>query len=336
MTTNPVTGSEPNSLRKPMFLRQKISSLWLLAVFVALIIFFSAANPAAFLSTYNLQNVVADAATLLILAVGMTFVIATAGIDLSVGAVLLLSEIVAVKVMILFGGQGWTASILGTIAGVSVGAACGAFNGFLTGVLRIPSMIGTLGTLGMATGAGLLLTDGANIRSGVPDLITRGIGSSQLFGVVPAVALVAFVIVLIAGFVLKRTRFGTHVLGLGSNEKALSRCGISTAALHVKVFTISGACAGLGGIIDLARFTTTTVGGHSSDALNAITAVVLGGTSLFGGVASIFGTVVGVFVPAILSNGLVMINLQSFWQQIAVGAVLIIAIYIDQGRRNKA
>jgi ribose transport system permease protein len=187
----------------------------------------------------------------------------------------------------------------------------------------------------MATGAGLLLTDGANIRTGVPDLITMGIGSSKLFGAVPAVAIIAFIIVIIAAFALKGTRFGTHVLGLGSNEKALARCGVPTAALHIKVYAISGACAGLSGIIDLARFTTTTVGGHTSDSLNAITAVVLGGTSLFGGIASIFGTVVGIFVPAILSNGLVMINLQSFWQQIAVGAVLIVAIYIDQGRRNK-
>jgi ribose transport system permease protein len=307
---------------------------WILAGLLALIAVFALINPRAFLSLYNVQNVIGDAAALLILATGMTFVIATAGIDLSVGAILLFAEIVAAQVMIALGGAGWGVALIGALVSVLVGAAWGLLNGAMVAYLRIPALIATLGTLGMAGGGALLLTEGANIRTGIPAELTQHIGGALVFGVVPAVAVIALAVVLVAWAALAHTRFGLHVLGAGSNARALARTGVAVEPIYLKVYALSGACAGLAGVIDLARFSTTTIGGHATDNLQAVTAVVIGGTSLFGGVASIVGTVIDVFIPAVMNNGLIIAGVPSFWQQVTVGAVLVLAVYIDQLRRR--
>jgi ribose transport system permease protein len=306
---------------------------WLIASLVLLFAVFSAWNPTAVLSSYNIQNIVGDASTLLIVAVGMTFVVATAGIDLSVGSVLIFSQIAAAQAMILAGGDGWTAVAIGTAVGVLSGAIWGWINGVMIARFRIPPLIATLGTLGMAGGIALLMTNGINIRSGIPDQLTLAIGAGRLFGVLPIVSIMSLVVVIVAAFILSKTRFGLHVMGVGSNATALSRTGINVASVQIKVYVISGACAGLGAVVDLARFSTTTIGAYSTLSLEAIAAVVIGGTSLFGGVASILGAVIGVFIPAVLRNGFVIVGVPSFWQQIAVGAILVVAVYLDQKRR---
>jgi ribose transport system permease protein len=313
----------------------KFESWWMLGVLAILIVVFTYINPPAFMSVYNFRNILADATALLVIAVGMTFVIATAGIDLSVGAILVFSQVVAVKVMILLGGEGWFATGVGIAVSIAVGSAWGLLNGMLVAYTRVPPMVATLGTMGMAGGAGLLMTGGVNIREGVPEELTSVLGNSTIGGVFPTVALVAVVIVIAAGYVLSATRFGLYTLGIGSNERALIRSGVATRPVLVKIYILSGTCAGLAGVIDVARFTTTTVGGHLTDNLNAVTAVVIGGTSLFGGTATITGTTAGVFIPAILLNGLIIASVPSFWQQIAVGAVLVVAVIIDQRKRNR-
>jgi len=306
---------------------------WLIACLVTLFAVFAIWNPTAVLSSYNIQNIIGDASTLLIIAVGMTFVIATAGIDLSVGSILIFSQIAAAQAMIFAGGDGWTAVAVGTVVAVLCGAFWGYLNGVMVARFRIPALIATLGTLGVAGGVALLMTNGINIRTGIPDQLTLTIGAGRAFGVIPIVSIIALAVVLVAGFTFSRTRFGLYVMGVGSNSTALARTGIDVAAVQIRVYVISGACAGLGAIVDLARFSTTTIGAYSTLSLEAIAAVVIGGTSLFGGIASIAGAVVGVFIPAVLRNGFVIIGLPSFWQQIAVGVILVVAVYLDQRRR---
>ena len=307
--------------------------LWLLVCLLGLFAFFAAWNPTAVLSTYNVRNIIGDASTLLIVAVGVTFVVATAGIDLSLGAVLIFCQVIAAKTMIAVGGSGWDATLAGTAAALLAGIAWGTLNGVMVARLRIPPLIATLGTLGMAGGTALLITNGINVRTGIPDELTLVIGAGRLFNLLPYTSVVAIVVVAAAVFALNYTRFGLHVLGIGSNEVAVERTGVNVASVKIRVYALSGACAGLGAVVDLARFSTTAVGAYSTLSLEAIAAAVIGGTSLFGGVASIIGAVIGVFIPAVLRNGFVILGVSSFWQQIAVGIILVTAVYIDQRRR---
>jgi ribose transport system permease protein len=326
----------PTSSRIPTIFQGKskrLNGVWLGGVLFVLIAVFSVLNPHAVLSAYNLRNIVSDASTLLIIAIGMTFVIATGGIDLSVGSILIFAQVVAAKAMLVLGGQGLLVSLVGTLVAIVAGGAWGLVNGAMVAKLRIPPLIATLGTLGVAGGSALLITNGVNIAVGIPDELTLGLGSSSIAGVIPDVAAVALAVVILAWITLSQTRFGMHVLGVGSNSAALQRAGIDVSRVRLLVYTLSGACSGLGAIVDLARFSTTTVGGHTTTSLEAIAAVVIGGTSLFGGVASIVGAVIGVFIPAVLRDGFVIVGIPSFWQQIAVGIILVCAVYVDQMRR---
>jgi D-xylose transport system permease protein len=151
---------------------------------------------------------------------------------------------------------------------------------------------------------------------------------------IPWVVPIILILLVVLSFVLGRTAYGRHVYATGGNAEAARRAGINVDRHLIKVYALSGFLAGMAGMVSLARFATTTIGGHSTDNLAAIAAVVLGGTSLFGGIGTVLGTVVGVFIPAILQNGFVILGVQPFWQQVAVGAVLIIAVYIDQLKRR--
>jgi len=259
-------------------------------------------------------------------------VIITAGIDLSVGSVLVFSGVIAAKVMLAVGGGGWGAIAVGLVAGLVAGTAWGVVNGVLITKARVPPLIVTLGTLGMALGSALLITGGIDVR-GVPLRLTTTIGIGQLAGV-PYVVIIAVVVTAVGAVTLSMTRFGRYTYAIGSNAEAARRAGINVDRHLIKVYGLSGFLAGMAGMVSLARFATTTIGGHSTDNLAAIAAVVLGGTSLFGGIGTVLGTVVGVFIPAILQNGFVILGVQPFWQQVAVGAVLIVAVYIDQLKRR--
>jgi ribose transport system permease protein len=259
-------------------------------------------------------------------------VIITAGIDLSVGSVLVFSGVIAAKVMLAVGGGGWGAIGAGAVAGLAAGLAWGIVNGVLVTKARVPPLIVTLGTLGMALGSALLITGGIDLR-GIPLQLITTIGIGQLVGV-PYVVLIAAAVTAVGAVVLGATRFGRYTYAIGSNAEAARRAGINVDRHLIKVYALSGLLAGLAGLVSLARFATTTIGGHSTDNLAAIAAVVLGGTSLFGGIGTVLGTVVGVFIPAVLQNGFVILGVQPFWQQVAVGAVLIVAVYIDQLKRR--
>jgi ribose transport system permease protein len=294
---------------------------------------FSVLNFDAFASVFNLRNIMIDASSLLIIAVGMTFVIITSGIDLSVGSVLVFSQVVAAMVMRAMGAEGLTVILVGVMSALFSGVAWGLLNGFFIAKTRIPALIVTLGTLGMAQGAALLLSGGINVRGAVPSELVTTVGIGRLFEI-PYLVLIAVGVTIVGGLALHLTRFGRHTYAIGSNAEAARRAGINVPRHLIKVYALSGLLAGLAGYLQLARFTTTTIEGHGTDNLQAIAAVVIGGTSLFGGTGMMFGTVIGVFIPAILRNGFIIIGVEPFWQQVAVGAVLILAVYVDQLKRR--
>jgi ribose transport system permease protein len=310
------------------------SSIWIGLILVGLIAAFSIVEPGSFLTVANGRNISTDAAILLVLAVGQTFIIITAGIDLSVGSILVFSGVISAKAMQWTGGDGAATIVVGLIAALVSGGAWGLLNGFLVAKAKITPLIVTLGTFGMALGAALVITGGIDERD-VPYELIDGIGTGRLFGEVPWLVVIALLVAAVFGVLLAKTRFGRFTYAVGSNMEAARRAGIAVDRHLMKVYTLAGLLAGLAGFLSLARFGTTTIGGHATDNLQSITAVVIGGTSLFGGIGTILGTVFGVFIPAVLQNGFVITGVQPFWQQIAVGAVLIAAVYLDQLRRSR-
>jgi ribose transport system permease protein len=333
MTTS--TDSTPSSISER--LRAYLAgsgTIWILIVLVALVILFSVAAPGAFATSYNITNLITDAAVLLILGVGMTFVIVTSGIDLSIGSVLVFSGVVGAQVMSAFGGvnAGIVGILVGLLAAVASGFAWGILNGILVAYAKIPSLIVTLGSFGMALGLAQVITNGVDVRD-TPQALGDTIGTGTIFGV-PWLIIISAVVTVIGALVFAVTKFGRHTKAIGSNAEAAKRVGIRVEPHLVRVYAISGILAGLAGFLNLARFSTTTIGGHTTDNLTVIAAVVLGGTSLFGGMGTVIGTVIGVFIPAVLQNGFVIIGVQPFWQSVAVGAVLIAAVYFDQYRRR--
>jgi ribose transport system permease protein len=310
------------------------SSTWIGLILVGLIVVFSLINPTDFFAGANARNIATDAAVLLILSTGMTYVIITSGIDLSVGSVLVFSGVIAAKLMNAIGGESTGVILVGLVISLIAGGAWGFANGFLVAKAKIPPFIVTLGTFGMALGVALLITGGVDERQ-VPIRLITGIGTGRLFGQIPWLVVFAAVVCVIFGVILGQTRFGRYTYAIGSNEEGTRRAGVNVDAHLIKVYMLMGTLAGLAGFLSLARFGTTTISGHTTDNLNVIAAVVIGGTSLFGGIGTILGSVFGVFIPAVLQNGFVIVGVQPFWQQVAVGAVLIGAVYLDQVRRAR-
>ena len=309
------------------------STTWIILILAAMLVVFSVMEPDAFATVNNFRNLATNAAILMVIAVGMTFVIITAGIDLSVGSVLVFSGVVSAKAMNGMDSEGWDVIIVGVLVAVGCGLGWGILNGLLITKARVPPLIVTLGTLGMALGLAQIITDGVDIRE-VPAKLVTSIGVGRAFEQVPWLVVMAAVVAVVFGLVLALTRFGRHTYAIGSNDEAARRAGINVDRHLIAVYGLSGALAGLAGFMSLARFATTTLGGHATDNLQAIAAVVLGGTSLFGGIGTMLGTVVGVFIPAVLQNGFVIVGVEPFWRDVAVGAVLILAVYLDQLRRR--
>jgi ribose transport system permease protein len=309
------------------------STTWIILILAAMIVVFSVLEPDSFATVNNWRNLATNAAILMVIAVGMTFVIITAGIDLSVGSVLVFSGVVSAKAMNGMGGDSVGVLLVGLVVALGCGLGWGVLNGVLITKARVPPLIVTLGTLGMALGLAEIITDGVDIRE-VPQRLVTSVGVGRLFDQIPWLVVIAVVVAVVFGIVLAMTRFGRHTYAIGSNDEAARRAGINVDRHLIMIYGLAGLLAGLAGYMNLARFATTTIGGHSTDNLQAIAAVVLGGTSLFGGIGTMLGTVVGVFIPAVLQNGFVITGVEPFWRDVAVGAVLILAVYLDQLRRR--
>jgi ribose transport system permease protein len=312
----------------------QLQSVWILGVLVVIVVFFSIDAGDKFLSTSNFSLISQNIAVWAVIGVGMTFVIITSGIDLSVGSVLVFSSVVAAKVMESIGGDGWNVAWVGILMALVTGAAWGALNGFLVAKAKVPPLIVTLGTLSVALGLAQVITGGIDIRS-VPQSLTDFNTYIKILGL-PALPFVALVVLIVGGVILHKTRFGRYTYAIGSNEIGARRVGIAVDRHLISVYALSGLLAGLGAMLSLAQFGTTTIAGQSLTNLNVIAAVVIGGTSIFGGEGSIFGTLVGLFIPAVLQAGFVIIGVEPFWQGVAVGSVLVAAVYVDQSRRAAA
>ncbi|MFN2628177.1 MAG: ABC transporter permease [Gaiellaceae bacterium] len=322
-----------------------LTRFWILFFLIGLILYFSVATPGhAFFQAANFKNIALDTSEVILLAIGETFIIVTAGIDLSVGGILVFSGVAGGLVMLKLSGTHAQTSnlqyphdvrgiLIGGLVTLLAGSGWGFLNGVLVTRLKLPPFIVTLGTLGMAFGAADLLTGGTNLSS-VPTRFQDRFGNGTVLGIYVPVLLAAF-IVLVAYVTLRLTRFGLYTAAIGSNEDGARRAGVNVDWHLIKVYTLTGFLCGVAGLIDLARFGTENLSAHNTDNLNAIAAVVIGGTSLFGGVGTILGTVVGAFIPTVLQNGFVINGIDPFWQEVLVGATIIVAVYIDQVRRRR-
>ena len=326
--------AEPQGQPSTPLLRRYAATpaFYMTIVLLVLVAFFSAARPATFPSVFNARNILLDASTLLVVSTGMTYVMIAGGFDLSVGSVLVFAGVCAAQAMDAIGGSGVGIVLVGLMVALAAGLAWGLFNGFCIAYLRVPPLITTLGSMGAALGIAALMTGGNDIRT-VPDGLIRA-GSSDVAGV-PLIVVIAAAVTLFGGIWLHMTRFGLHTYLVGSNAEAGRRAGINVSRHLLVLYGLSGLLAGLAGILSLGRFATTTIEGHTMEPLQSITAVVLGGTSLFGGMGSAFGTVIGVFLPAVLENGFVIMDVQPFWQAVVIGFVVIAAVYLDQLARRR-
>ncbi|MEW2019124.1 ABC transporter permease [Rhodococcus sp. NPDC076796] len=314
----------------------RVQVFQIVLVLAAICIVFSIMAPGSFPEWGNIRQIIQNVSILAVLGIGMTFVIVTSGIDLSVGSVLVFSGVVSAKTMAAIGGDGWGVATIGIVVSLFCGLCWGLLNGFLIGKANVPPLIVTLGTLGGALGLSQVITGGVDIRD-VPPVLVDTIGYGNLPATtIPLISSIALVLVVIFGIVLHRTKFGLYTFAVGSKEQSARRVGIKVDMHLVKIYALSGTLAGLAGILSLSQYGTTAIAGQSQTNLNVIAAVVIGGTSLFGGIGTMFGTVVGLFIPAVLQNGFVIVGVQPFWQQVAVGAVLIAAVYFDQRRRDAA
>lgn len=300
-----------------------------LGALVGLIILFSTLAMNRFATVSNFRSLALDSSLLLVLAVGQTFVIITGNVDLSVGSTLVLSNVVATKVMSGNNGVWWI--VLGLVVCVAVGLIGGAINGAVVAKARLSPLIVTLATLSIYLGLANLLTDGLNLRD-VPSALTTGFAYRDVLGV-PLLFGVGAGVALTGGLILRMTVFGRHTYAVGSNAASALRAGIRVDRQIVSVFTLAGAMSGLAGFLAISRFGTTSLGGHSTDNIQVITAVALGGVSLYGGAGTMLGSVVGVSIPVVLQNGLVIVGVAPYWQQVTIGLVLLLAVFVDRRRR---
>ncbi|MDX1467363.1 ribose ABC transporter permease [Halomonas denitrificans] len=299
---------------------------------LVLLVVVSAAMSDNFLTGDNLLNVLRQTSINAIIAMGVTFVILTAGIDLSVGAVLALSGAFAAS-MTASGLAPWI-SVPGSIA---AGAAMGMVSGLFVAYGRIQAFVVTLVAMTVVRGATLVYTDGRPISIGGGDVADAfwQLGGGYWMGIPIPIYLMFFVFVL-CWAVLHHTRFGRHVYAVGGNEQVARLSGINVNRIKVSVYAIAGACAALAGVVLTARLGSAQPNAGMTYELDAIAAVVIGGTSLMGGRGRIFGTLVGALVIGVLNNALNILGVSSYFQMIAKGAVILLAVLIDSRSQSSS
>jgi inositol transport system permease protein len=296
-----------------------------------------------FLTPFNLFNVLRQVSIYGLLAVGMTFVILTAGIDLSVGALLAFSGLVMAAVAkggianrFSVGegtdalGYGWQ---LAALAAIAVGLAGGFLQGFAITRLKVPPFVVTLGGMSVFRGAALLFAEGGPISGFGPDLVWWGQG--RIFGQVPIPVIVFLTFAVLAHIVLRYTRYGRQVYAVGGNPEAARLSGLDVRWVITSVYVIMGFFAGLGSFVLAARLNSAEAVAGTGYELTVIASVVIGGTSLFGGVGTIFGTVIGTILIGVLLNGLVLMSVSSYIQQIIIGVIIVLAVAFDTFAKSR-
>ena len=312
-------------------MRSQLQQLLALATLVVMVVAFSVASPFFFTSD-NLIGILTAATVTGILALGTTFVIVSGGIDLSLGTGMILCGVMSGVFLTYWGWPTW----LGVIGVILFGALLGTINGFNTAVLRIPPFIATLGMMLIAQGLSLVVSGTKPIyfpnHPDFQDLMNLSIIPGQRFplGVGIYVALIAIAIV-----VLSRTLVGRYAFSMGSNEEATELSGLNVRRWKVTIYGIQGLFVGLAGVLAASRLSSAQPTGGLGLELDAIAAVVIGGTSLQGGRGSMVGTVIGTLIVAVLTNGLRIISVPQEWQSVVIGCVILVAVYLDMLRRRK-
>ena len=326
MTNTTATGERgAGALRER--LSDVVSQLAAAGALIVVFVFLSIASP-VFLSTDNLFNIGAQTAVVAVIAIGMTLVIITAGIDLSVGSVAALSGVVGVMMMANLG----LPVPLAVLGGTLVGALAGLVNGFLVSVAGLNPFIATLGMLTVARGLVYIVTN-AQAIFGAPDSF-RLLGQGVI-GPIPIPILVILVVAVAGYIVLSRTRLGRYAYAMGSNLEAARLSGIPVRRYLTSVYVISGALAGFGGMIAASRVNSGQPNFGIGLELDVIAAAVIGGASLFGGQGTVLGTLIGAFLIALIRNGAVLLDISTFYQQVIIGVVIWLAVFWDQYRRRR-
>jgi ribose transport system permease protein len=298
----------------------------LVGLFVVTIVFWILSP--YFLTVSNLMNIAEQTSINAVIAVGMTFVIIAAGIDLSVGSIVALSGVVLAGAL-----QSNVPTGLVILLGLGVGSLCGLSNGLLISYGRLPPFIATLGMMSVARGAALFYTDGRPVSGFSPEFRSLATGT---IAQIPSPVIIMIVLYVLAHGILNRTKLGRYTYAIGGNEEAANLSGINTRMIKTTIYGVCGMLSGLAAVILTARLNSAQPIAGMMYELDAIAAVVIGGTSLIGGEGKISGTLIGVLIMGILRNGLNLLGLSSFTQQVVIGSVIILAVLIDMGlRRNR-
>jgi fructose transport system permease protein len=300
-------------------------------VLVLAVIVFGLLND-RFLNPANLSLITQQVAVVGTLAVAQTLIILTAGIDLSVGAVMVLSSMVIAQTTVQMG----IPAIVGLLLGLLVGLAAGAFNGFLVTRLKLPPFIVTLGTLSIFLALTLLYSGGATVRGGdMPELLTLMGATFNIGGVNFTVGvLMMLLLYVVVALILQKTAWGRHVYAVGDDPEAARLAGISVNRVLMSVYLAAGAILALGAWIQIGRTNAASPNAGAELNLDSITAVVIGGTSLFGGRGTVWGTLLGALIVGVFRNGLSLAGLDVLWQTFAVGVLIIVAVSVDQWIRK--
>jgi ribose transport system permease protein len=293
---------------------------------IVLFLFLSFASP-HFLTHTNLSSVVRQTAVINIMALGMTMIIVAGGIDLSVGSVLAFGGLVGAMAL-----EKGAPIPLGVLCGVGVGLACGLTNGFLITRLRIEPFIVTLGMMGIVRGVTLIISNGLPVHR-IPAGFSF-LGEGNVLGV-PFVLWILVGCALLVHFLLEHTRLGRYAYAIGSNKEAALYAGVPVRFHTAAVYAIGGALTGLAGMIEASRLMTGQPTAGQGYELQAIAAVVIGGGSLHGGEGSVVGTLIGAFIMGLLSNGSDLLGVSPYLQQAIIGAVIILAVTVDEFRKRK-
>lgn len=291
-------------------------------VCVLVFLFFSIASD-AFLTKNNLVNVIRQVSMLGICAVGMTCVIITSGIDLTVGSIMGLTGTICAKLMV----EGGLHPVLAVVLALLSACLCGALSAFLITTVRIPPLIATLGLMGTLRGILYILCGGLPVYGFSKAF--KVIGQGYL-GVIPVPVIIMIVIFIVGHLFLNRSRYGRYIYGLGGNEEATRLSGVNVRGIKYLTYMFSALCAGIAGIVMLSRLFSAQPTTGAGFEMNVITAVVLGGISIAGGEGKLGGVVAGVLIIGILTNGMILLGIDSYWQMVVQGLVLLLAVGVDQ------
>ena len=306
------------------------------ASLIALIVIFSVLKPDAFFTTDNIIGILQSTTVIGVLAIASTFIIITSGIDLSVGVLMTFCAVIAGVFMVNLGLPMW----IGVPGAVLVGALCGTVSGLAITKLRVPPFIATLGMMMLLKGASLIITKTRPIYFNDVegfDSISLGSALSDLIpGLpIPNGVLIMFIVAVVCAVILNKTALGRYTFALGSNEEAVRLSGVNVDRWKVIIYAFSGGICGVAGLLIASRLNSAQPALGQGYELDAIAAVVIGGTSLSGGVGTILGTIIGAFIMSVLINGLRIMSVAQEWQMVLTGVIIILAVYTDNLRRKK-